>query len=273
VRLLPADSLDPDALAELFNEAYSDYVVPLRLDRAMLELTLALTGIDLAGSRVALADDGEPGAFAFLAVRGDEGWIGGMGTAPAYRRKGLGEAALRAVLDEARRLGAASVRLEVIDRNVAARRLYEKLGFEHERDLGVWILDSAPPRITQAQPAALDEAQAWITANRRAPEPWQRGDETVEHMRERGHQLQALAVERGGETAGAAVYRSGPGPPAVLQLAARDEAAAAQLLAAIAAHGDGLRFLNLPTGDPATAALERLGARAELRQHELRLRL
>jgi hypothetical protein len=33
VRLVPADSLERDALLDLFNDAYSDYVLPLRLDR------------------------------------------------------------------------------------------------------------------------------------------------------------------------------------------------------------------------------------------------
>ena len=272
MRLVPADSLDLGALTEVFNEAYSDYVVPLRLDRSALEFTLAVCDVDLAASRVALEEQ-TPVAFAFLAVRGGEGWIGGMGTVPTQRRRGLGEAALSAVLGEARIRGAQAVRLEVIDGNEAARRLYEKLGFERVRALGVWALDSAPPRTTKAEPADVERAHAWIRSNRRAPEPWQRADETVEHMRARGAALEALVVGPGAETTGALLYQPGPPLPRIVQLAAHDERSAAHLLAAVAARGDGLRFVNVPEGDPAETALTGLRARVEARQQEMRITL
>lgn len=262
MELVPADSVDLDELTGLFNLAYSDYFVPLRLDRAGLEFTIAVCDIDLAASRVAL-ESGEPVAFAFLALRGDEGWIGGMGTIAAHRRRGHGKRALSEVLEQARGRGAKSVRLEVIEQNKPARKLYEKLGFEHERELGVWILDSAPPEITKAQPAEPDEAHAWIKANRRAQEPWQRADETVGHMRDRGLSVEGLTVD----DRGAALYREG----GVLQLAARDDKTAAHLLAAVAARNDGLRFVNVPAGDAAESALRLLRARTQIRQHELRV--
>ena len=196
-----------------------------------------------------------------------------MGTVPARRRQGLGRTALEAVLAEGRNRGLASVRLEVIEQNVPARRLYEQLGFRHVRDLGVWILEGARPEVTRAQPATFDDARAWIRANRTAPEPWQRADETVEHMRERGLGFEGLTVERDGETVGALLYQHGQAPPGVAQLAARDEQAAAHLLVALAAHGDGLRIVNLPAGDPAEKALDLLRARRQIGQHELRLQL
>lgn len=272
MELVPADSLELEALTELFNAGYSDYFVPLRLDAKGLEFTVAVTDIDLAASRVAL-EDGEPAAFAVLALRGDEGWIGGMGTVPARRRRGLGRAALEAVLVEARSRGLASVRLEVIEQNKPARRLYDKLGFTHVRDLGIWILDGAPPQVTHAQPAPVDDAHAWIQANRTASEPWQRADETLEHMQARGLEFAALTVERDGGTVGALLYQDGQTPPGVAQLASLDEQAAAHLLVALAAHGDGLRFVNLPAGDPAERALDLLQARRQIGQHELRLTL
>jgi len=270
VELVAADSLDLDALTGLFNAGYSDYVVPLKLDRNGLEFTVAVTDIDLGASRVAV-EDGEPAAFAFLAMRGDEGWIGGMGTVPARRRRGLGRAALEAVLREARSRRLASVRLEVIEQNTPARRLYEKLGFQHVRDLGVWILEGGRPEVTQAQPASFDDAHGWIRATRAAPEPWQRADETVEHMRERGLEFEGLKVDRDGEAVGALLYQRGQRPPGVGQLAARDEQAAAHLLVALAATGDGLRIVNLPAGDPAEKALALLQARRQIGQHEMRL--
>jgi ribosomal protein S18 acetylase RimI-like enzyme len=271
VRLVPADSIDLGALVELFNEAYSDYFVPLRLDRDGLEFTVAICDIDLAASRVALAGD-EPAAFAFLAVRGDEGWIGGMGTAPSRRRQGFGEAALREVIGEARRRGATSVRLEVIVENHPARALYAKLGFGVDRNVDLWVFDgvAGPASGARLEPAA--DARAWIVTNRTALEPWQRADDTLDRWGSRGLELEGLVVERDDETWGALVYRRGT-PADVMQLTARDVAAAEALLAAVAAESHGFRLLNAPAGEPAALACARLGARPEVRQHEMRLPL
>lgn len=50
---------------------------------------------------------------------------------PEYRARGIGRALLRAVADEARRIGCCRVTLEVQAENVPARRLYEQEGFAH----------------------------------------------------------------------------------------------------------------------------------------------
>jgi hypothetical protein len=54
----------------------------------------------------------------------------------------------------------------------------ERLGREHVRGLEVWLLER-PARPSSATATALDQAADWIRAHRRAPEPWQRGDETA----------------------------------------------------------------------------------------------
>lgn len=48
---------------------------------------------------------------------------------PAMRGKGIGTRLLEAVFDFARAKGFGSVRLEVVDTNPDARRLYERMGF------------------------------------------------------------------------------------------------------------------------------------------------
>ena len=60
----------------------------------------------------------------------DEGDIGNIAVAPGFRRRGAGAALLKALLEEAERRQAAVVQLEVRESNLAARRLYEKNGFE-----------------------------------------------------------------------------------------------------------------------------------------------
>jgi ribosomal-protein-alanine N-acetyltransferase len=60
----------------------------------------------------------------------DDVQINNIAVHPDARRFGLGEALLRRALDQVRAEGAAFVSLEVRVTNAAARRLYEKLGFE-----------------------------------------------------------------------------------------------------------------------------------------------
>ena len=60
----------------------------------------------------------------------DEGDIGNVAVAPDSRRRGSGAALLKALFAESERRGAAVLQLEVRESNFAARRLYEKNGFE-----------------------------------------------------------------------------------------------------------------------------------------------
>ena len=59
----------------------------------------------------------------------DEGQITNIATHPDCRRQGLAGSVLRALLDEARTRGIASVTLEARVSNAAAIALYEKFGF------------------------------------------------------------------------------------------------------------------------------------------------
>src|SRR5205823_1028367 len=96
MRLVAADSLSIDELAELFNAGYEGYIVPFRVDAAQLENMTAAWHIDLSRSRVAPGE-----GVALLGIRGERGWIGGLGVVPAARRHGIGRALMKAVLAEA----------------------------------------------------------------------------------------------------------------------------------------------------------------------------
>jgi ribosomal protein S18 acetylase RimI-like enzyme len=235
----------------------------MRLDDDGFAAHVELNDIDLSASRVAFDGD-RPVAFALIAIRGAAAWIGGMGTLPSERRRGLGEAVLVAGLDAARGRGCRRAWLEVIDRNEAAVRLYDRLGFERERDVIVWSLDGHDQAAAAARTPTVDDAQAWIAAHRPSREPWQRADASLARMRER-RTLRALAVERDGEVAAAMIHDD---TPSVLQIAALDEAAAADLL-----RGREARMSNAPAGEPASRALEQLGARLVVSQHEMRIAL
>jgi ribosomal protein S18 acetylase RimI-like enzyme len=263
VELVPAETLPLDRLAELFTAAYEGYPLHVHVDEGTLAFMVDAYDLDLGRSRVA-SRSGEPVGLAMLAVREATGWIGGMGVVAAARRGGLGTILMRAVLDEARTAGLGEVGLEVLEPNDAAIRLYERLGFRRVRMLEVWSLAAAPPTAS-AREADPEAAHAWIRAHRRSGEPWQRADATLERLRG----VEAVELP----DAAAALVRVSDGRASVLQLAAHDVDAAADVLAATRARADTLSFLNVPEGDPASSALERLGGKLEIRQHEMSLAL
>jgi N-acetylglutamate synthase len=87
----------------------------------------------LAGARepgfAVLRDGGRPVAIARGSV--DEGWVGvtAVEVDPGHRRRGLGTAVTRAILDWGRSRGATSAYLQVADDNAGALALYDTLGF------------------------------------------------------------------------------------------------------------------------------------------------
>ena len=76
-------------------------------------------------------DDGVVAGYATAWTLGDEGELPRIAVLPQFRGRGIGEALLRAAMQECRRRGAGALFLEVRQSNQAARRLYEKCGF-HE---------------------------------------------------------------------------------------------------------------------------------------------
>jgi GNAT superfamily N-acetyltransferase len=233
--IVPADTLTLGELAALFTAGYEGYFTPIHVDEPTLRFMIDAWDIDLTRSRAV------PGVgVCNLGVRDERGWIGGLGVVPAERRHGVGRALMDAVLDAAPPL----VTLEVIEQNEPAIKLYEDLGFERTRVLEVWSLPE-PPLIEarSVEPAPLGQRDL----------PWQRADESLPAEYERYEVEGGAMLLRGGN---------------VLQLDARDEAAAVALLS----RGTKLSFVNVPEGEPASAALARLGGTRTLRQFEMQLR-
>jgi GNAT superfamily N-acetyltransferase len=262
LRLEAASSLALEQLAVLFTAAYDGYPLPMHVDAAGLARMIETNDLDLDAARIARVA-GEPAGICMLGVREDEGWIGGMGVVPQHRREGIGEAIMREVLEQARRCGVHRVRLEVMQQNDAARLLYEKLGFELLRDVCVWTLDAEPGEDT-GRDVPAEEVQAFVREHRGEAEPWQRADGTLAHL----DALAGVTVE-----GAAAVYRDAGGRVLMLQAAARDDEAATALLRALRARGSALIVVNLPDADVCAGALAQLGARVDVRQHEMALEL
>jgi ribosomal protein S18 acetylase RimI-like enzyme len=248
MNLVPASTLPIERLAALFTASYEGYLVPIRVEAATLAGMVEAWDIDLAKSRVAF-EARKPVGLALLAVRDDRSWIGGMGVVASARRRGFGRALMEGVLAQPSSL----VTLEVIEENEAAIRLYERLGFRRRRMLEIWSLAAAaaaPKALRVSEPRPLGQADL----------PWQREDVSLPSEYER--------IEVDG---GAALIRVVDNQTTVLQLDARNEATAAQLLAGARSRGELLRYVNVPEGDPASGALRHLGGRLELRQLEMTL--
>ncbi len=259
----PASDWSHAELAEIFNAGYEGYFTPFTLDEAAFRFMSTTFDDDLDASRV-LVVDGEPVGICKLAIRGDRGWISGIGIAVPHRGKGLGETLLRAAIDEARSRGVRELWLEVLTPNEPAIRLYEKLGFRTVRELEVWTLAELAPGDGTAQPVPSEQAQARIRRERTEREPWQRADESVAHYE---------GVEALGSDRGAILFKRTDDRVSLLQGTAADEHAARGLLQSLPPEVTTLHWLNGPEGDPFNAAISSLGGTCTWRQHEMVLDL
>ena len=233
-----ASSLPGGERAALFTRAYEDYVVPMQIDENTLRFLARTFDLDLDAGLIALQDE-EPVGLVNLGIRGERGWIGGLGVVASARRHGIGRALMEAVHEQARDRGLRQISLEVIEANEAAFRLYEALGYELTRWLEIGSLDEAgEAAATGEQP--WEQAHARIRELRTAPEPWQRDDDTLRHYDD----LRGLATDTG-----AAVFRvSADGRATVLQFAG-DDAAAEAVLTSLRGETPVTLF-NVPAGDP-----------------------
>lgn len=79
---------------------------------------------------IALLDDGEPVAFGGFWLVAGEAQVMRLAVDPRRRGEKLGLALLEAMLEEAVRLDAAEMTLEVREGNLPARRTYDHMGFQ-----------------------------------------------------------------------------------------------------------------------------------------------
>jgi len=251
----------------------------MHVDGPTMRFMCVASDLDRGASRL-VREDGEAVAIAMLGVRGDEGWIGGMGVAPSHRGHGLGEHVMRAVLESARSRGLRRVMLEVLEPNTHAIRLYERLGFTRVRDLEVWVFPAPDAPLASddgpsIEKVPVEDAHRFIREHRTAPEPWQRADGTLAALLADGAAFEGLLAKRGDLAVGAMVTRVA-GRASVVQLATLpgEAAPATRALLASLRRDDapqGVRWVNLPATDPAAEVLRALGITCDARQHEMEL--
>ncbi|EGQ8523173.1 GNAT family N-acetyltransferase [Vibrio parahaemolyticus] len=85
--------------------------------------------VALSAGKVVASIEAFPGSMCGLECD-DVGFVGAQVHAD-LRGKGLGEKLLKQVISDSKRFGYKELRLEVYKSNIAARKLYEKLGFSY----------------------------------------------------------------------------------------------------------------------------------------------
>lgn len=117
-----------DELIEAQNEIFADYIVPIRSSRGFFSEFMRSIGGRLENIIVALSGD-EITGYVNPVVDGKEAWIGGLGVVPRMRNRGVATKLMEAAETYAKEEGAEEVLLEVIEGNLAAMKLYERLDY------------------------------------------------------------------------------------------------------------------------------------------------
>lgn len=138
-----AVAADLDAIADCWVELATDqrrhgsHVLPEANRRTMREILVTHRFVD--GLLVARVDGVLAGFASFSVENGSleldttRGLLSNLYVRPAYRDRGIGTALLERVEDELEARGVETLRLEVMAANEAARRFYERAGYDRAR--------------------------------------------------------------------------------------------------------------------------------------------
>lgn len=281
LRFVPAASVSLEEYADALTSVFRGYQFPMVLNVAILARKVRLEQHDLEHSLVAY-DGGEMVGAAVLAVRADAGWVGGFGIVPEQRGRGRGRELMSALLEQARACGLRRLSLEVLVQNVAARRLYERVGMHVVRDLlileragsvGVEA-DAGGDSLKVEETDSLKEAAPFelLTHFARlhiAPPAWQRNLPTLLIGNLRGLYL----GERERPRAYALLGTGQDGTQYVSDLAAAEADAAAALCASLKGVAGALKIVNEPEHSLFTGPLLANGFVETERQHEMQMSL
>lgn len=133
--LIPASQYTYKELAEIYNEARVDYIVPMPMNAKRMQEYIEDYNVVLDGSFVIVNSNNEPCGIGMLGIRDQRCWITRLGVIPYRRLKGMGQSIMEEMLAYGHNQGATLAQLEVIVGNEPARALFEKLGFRETRTL------------------------------------------------------------------------------------------------------------------------------------------
>lgn len=144
--IVPAKEFSFEQLADVYNQARVDYIVPMPMNAKRMSEYVHNYDIALDGSYVSYNSQNLSTGIGMLGIRDQRGWITRLGVIPQRREKGIGQYLMESMLQYASDQGCTLVQLEVIVGNDPARHLFEKLGFEVTRDL---MIIRRPPGIPE----------------------------------------------------------------------------------------------------------------------------
>jgi len=127
-----------DQIFETFTEAFSDYLVPLRLTANQFHFKLKSEDFDPSIS-VGAFENGRLIAFVLNGIREENGMItvynGGTGVVPTHRRKGLADRMYEFNYPLFKQNSVGNLTLEVLKENTPAIAAYKKQGYAIKREL------------------------------------------------------------------------------------------------------------------------------------------
>lgn len=271
--------VDFDAFTQSFNQAYSDYYVPIVMTPGSFRSLMARDNLEMDASVVALDGEAIVGT-GLLGIRDHNGWIGGMGVIPAYRRQGIARRMMHYLLDRAREHQIDSVKLEVIEANEGAYSLYQQIGFA---DLGYLLILGRSPEPVPDLPGAyrVEERSPELmlphyAAFHSKPNCWQRDLPSLLGLIPYFHGWAALSGE---QVIAYAVGWSTEHEIRLIDLAAdptADPILAAQSLLAYFHHQNPEAYgnaYNIGDDDPLLAAYQAFGYVTSFRQIEMAYKL
>lgn len=133
--VVPARAFTFDALADIYNQARVDYIVPMPMNGKRMAEYVQYYDVSLDGSFVAFNGEQLETGIGMLGLRGRRGWITRLGVLPDRREKHIGSYLMESMIEYAISTGVTLMQLEVILGNTPAHRLFLKLGFEEVREL------------------------------------------------------------------------------------------------------------------------------------------
>lgn len=181
--------LSADAAADAMVRSFQDYLVPVAMDGVAFERRFGAENLDGHLSEAYLDGD-ELVGICLVTRRGGAARIGAFGCTPAYRGRGIGRALMERAMRHIEAAGARRVTLEVLAQNVAAVRLYERLGFRRTRALVGYRWERPEPVGGAAVPVEIeparfagrlaqdDAAGGWLGRTVGEP-PWQLAPQTL----------------------------------------------------------------------------------------------
>ncbi len=186
------DNLPLSCLVEAFNDAFSQYIVPVNVTGEGLAHMLKIRDVSFARSFGVFDDDQQLCAFVlngFRTLNGQQvAYNAGTGVRISHQRKGYAAALLQSCIEHFKHTNISEYRLEVITTNAAAVKLYENTGFVPLRTVDCFkrqATDRFAKNAVAGQPITItpltQKKLRQCAAIRHHQPTWQNDDVSMEH--------------------------------------------------------------------------------------------